>query len=447
MSRSSLDSRQLPLSLEDGLLLRLATPADVEPLARFNALNLSAADDPRAPLAVAAYTRDLASPTHPTCGPSNFSIVEDTRAGKIVSSMCLIPQTWSYGGIPAGVGRMEIVSTDPEYRRRGLVRMQFELWHDRSAALGHTIQAITGIPWYYRQFGYEYALDLEGGRIGYFRDIPALAAGEPEPFRLRPLTLADVPFAGALYANECARSLVACPRPGWLWTYLIAGCDPASAEYRPYQIIESAAGEAVGYVAPHYEFRERMFRVVEFVIARGQSFRALAPSVLRALKQAAEREAAAQHVPVDAVYLCLGPEHPLLAAIPELLPRTRRAYGWYIRVADVPGFVRHVAPVLEERLARSALAGHTGELKVNEYRSGFRLVFERGRLANVEAWEPVQNEADARIPPLLFLQLLFGFRALAELRAAYPDCVIKEGAIPLIAHLFPRQASTVLALG
>src|SRR5438105_15467391 len=128
-----MDADSLARALDDGLRLRLAAADDEEALVRFNVSTLAPADEAREQQSVAAYTRDLMSTAHPTCGPSNFSIVEDRRTGNIVSSMCLIPQTWTYAGIPVGVGRMEIVSTDPAYRRRGLVRVQFELWHARSA--------------------------------------------------------------------------------------------------------------------------------------------------------------------------------------------------------------------------------------------------------------------------------------------------------------------------
>ena len=186
-----IDVKSLPLELGEGLVLRLATLNDGKPLSQFNMNTLGT--DLRDQQEVAAYTRDLIAASHPTCGPSNFSIVEDTRPEKIVSSMCLIPQRWAYAGIPFDVGRMEIVSTEPAYRRRGLVRAQFELWHAQSAALGHRVQAITGIPWYYRQFDYEYALDLGGGRVGYLCDIPALPAGESEAYRLRPIGLTENP--------------------------------------------------------------------------------------------------------------------------------------------------------------------------------------------------------------------------------------------------------------
>ena len=76
--------------------------------------------------------------------------------------MNLISQTWTYDGIPFGVGRPELVGTQPEYRKRGLVRAQFEVIHAFSAERGEMVQAITGIPFYYRQFGYEMAMGLGG---------------------------------------------------------------------------------------------------------------------------------------------------------------------------------------------------------------------------------------------------------------------------------------------
>src|SRR5512136_687013 len=124
--------------------------------------------------------------------------------------MCLIPQTWTYAGISFEVGRPEAVGTDPDYRRRGLVRMQFEVLHAKSEAMGHLVQGITGIPWYYRQFGYEYAIDLDVGRLTHWANVPTLQEGEAEPYCLRPMTMDDLSLVKALYEKDCARSLVAC---------------------------------------------------------------------------------------------------------------------------------------------------------------------------------------------------------------------------------------------
>ena len=116
--------------LGDGLVLRHATPADAEALAAFNSRIHSDSDEPD--LRIGAHTHDLLTRPHPTFAPDDFTIVEHTPTGRIVSSLSLINQEWAYAGLPFGVGRPEIVGTLPEFRQRGLVRMQFELIHQPS---------------------------------------------------------------------------------------------------------------------------------------------------------------------------------------------------------------------------------------------------------------------------------------------------------------------------
>ncbi len=435
---------KMPRDLGDGLILRFATPSDTEPLAQFNGrvLGRDHFDE-----FVAAWTRDFMSESHPTCGPWNVTLVEDTRADKIVSSMCLIPQTWTYAGIPFGVGRPEAVSTDPDYRRRGLIRAQFEVMHAKSAAMGHLVQGITGIPWYYRQFGYEYALELGGGQSVYLANIPALKEGEDEPFHIRPMTVEDIPFAAQLYDAECSRLLVVCPRPEWLWRTLLTWYSPDSFSSWPFRIIETPEGQPVGYLASSRELWHDQTPIFELITAEGQSLRAVMPTVLRHLKTTAETEAAKQNKAVNALFFTFGREHPLYAAIPDYLSKTRRPYGWYIRVADVPGFLRHISPALEARLIHSPVAGYSGEIKISEYTQGFRLVLEKGKLATIEHWKPdIGDEGHAGFPPLVFLQLVFGLRSLGELRDFYADVWAKDEADILLNALFPRANSRVLGV-
>ena len=59
-------------------------------------------------------------------------------------------------------------------RRRIWVALALGFWlHARSAARGQLIQTIDGIPFYYRQFGYEYALESFGGRRVYWSAVDA----------------------------------------------------------------------------------------------------------------------------------------------------------------------------------------------------------------------------------------------------------------------------------
>ena len=182
----------------------------------------------------------------------------------------------------------------------------------------------------------------------------------------------------------------------------------------------------------------------EIAFAEGQSVRAAMPAVLRWMRTFGESESANQSRPVSAILFSLGREHPVYEAIPELLPRTRIPYGWYIRVPDVARFVQHIAPALNSRLAASVMAGYTGELKISEYERGLRLVFENGMLAAADTWQPTVDEVgDCGFPHRSFLRLVFGEKSLGDLRGFYPDCWAKDEADVLLNALFPKRYSCV----
>ncbi len=85
--------------LGGGLILRQAMGEDAEAVAVFNArIHHSSGDFDQRELhrGIAAGTRDLMSGDHPTCDASDFTVIEETRTGAIVSSSCLVPQKFSY---------------------------------------------------------------------------------------------------------------------------------------------------------------------------------------------------------------------------------------------------------------------------------------------------------------------------------------------------------------
>jgi hypothetical protein len=435
--------------LGQGLVLRRAIQADAQALAEFNARVHGSQESGEPNAWVAAWTRDLLERPHPTFQPGDFTLVEDTRRGVIVSSLNLISQTWSYGGIEFKVGRPELVGTLPEYRERGLVRAQFEVIHQWSAERGELLQAITGIPYYYRLFGYEMALDLGGGRAGFPVHVPLLIAGESEPYRLRTATPADIDFLDRLYRQACRRSLVSCVRSEQEWRYEIEGRSALNANRSELRLIETPQGEPVGYLAhPPYRWGA-MLVATAYEVSPQFSWVEVTPSVMRYLQQAGEasQPEQGQEPPFGSFGFWLGREHPVYPLFRGKLPRLRQPYAWYLRVPDLPAFIRRIAPELESRLAASAaLAGYSGELKLSFYKTGLRISFELGRLSEVSDWKPTPlgNFGDAAFPGLTFTQLLFGYRSFEELQYAFPDCLANnDTALTLLEILFPKQASSV----
>jgi GNAT superfamily N-acetyltransferase len=440
--------------LGDGLVLRRAQPEDAEAIAAFNARVHHSPGGPferREPQAgIAAMTRDLISGDHPACRPEDFTVVEDVSKGSVVSSACLIEQRFFYGGVELGAGLPELVGTHPDYRRRGLVREQMAVLHAWSQERGHLMQAIAGIPYFYRRFGYEMAVWMGSGRRLFASDLPAepsdgapskAATEQDRLYRLRLATASDAPFLAELDLRSVRRYLLASPRDAANWRYDVAGRDPESDEFVQVQILERPAGEAIGYVCHTRDLSSGTLRVYAYELADGVSWLEANPHVLNALARAAEERP-------DSLTFSLGESHPVYEAFPDppLYDLDRDGhYSFYVRVPDLPAFLLQVAPVLEENLSRSVAAGHTATLTLNFYSSGLRLKILRGRINSVEPWDPTpEDTGDAAFPDLTFLQLLLGFRSLEELSHTFPDCSPGKGDTQvLLKALFPQRPSNL----
>jgi len=320
--------------------------------------------------------------------------------------------------------------------------------------MGHLVQGITGIPWYYRQFGYEMAITLDNGRALPPAQVPVLTDGTAEPFRLRPATAADVPFITELDARGRERWLVSCVRDAATWRYEMVGRTEQNAERQLVLVIETnEAARPVGMLAHNPWLWRGALGVGAYELAPDASLLAVTPSVLRALRGIGERYAAEGKIGVPApgpdpftrIVFRFDDAHPVYEALPADALANPSPYAWYVRVPDLPAFIRRVAPVLERRLAGAAATNYAGSLCLSFYRDGVRLDFDRGRLVAVEPWAPPDDDdaPDAGFPPLTFLQLLFGYRSLAELRRAFPDCWAKPEAAVVLDALFPCLPSHI----
>ncbi len=134
-----------------------ATPADIERLADFN-VRVHGDELLR------AGTWDELGGGHPVVTLRHQLIIEDPASGAIVSAAYLLPMRWRLGSVELPVGQIEVVGTEPAYRRRGLSRRTIQALHAMSASQGHLLTGIVGVRYLYRRFGYEYAVAFDGFR-------------------------------------------------------------------------------------------------------------------------------------------------------------------------------------------------------------------------------------------------------------------------------------------
>ena len=438
------------IASEDGFQLRRATPADQAALARFQVAAHWRADAPEASAYLATYTRELFTRPHPLLDVADFLLLTTDADDEIVASVQLFRQTWHYAGIPLPVGQIEMVGTAAPYRRRGLARRLIQEAQAISTAQGDLVQVIGGNPNFYRQFGYEYALCVGDGQGSYCPTTTSTlpSTSDLTSFRVRPATSADLPFFVQADAQAGRRNLLYGPSDEALWAYELAGRSEENRFHCQLRVIETPAGEAVGYFAYRWSAGEPWLVLVAYEIVAPYAWLAVTPWLLDYLHTLGRQPTAvgrpAQHTDYGGCWFWLGTEHPAYHAIASRLTRPGQPTLFYVRVPDLVALVRHLAPALEQRLPDTAAANYSGALTLSFYRDGLCLRFVAGRITAVTPWQPGDQAADAAFPGLTFLPLLFGYRTLAQQEAAYPDCyAASDQARALLTALFPLHPSRI----
>ncbi|MCB0062539.1 MAG: GNAT family N-acetyltransferase, partial [Caldilineaceae bacterium] len=402
MSTTGTAAKNTTKDLGHGLILRWSTPADIEKIATLTGNVFRNKEDAPPNVRMMDQMRIIMRGDHPFMTPEEFAVVEETSKPErpLVACTCLWQHKWSYAGIPFTAGRPEFVASLPEYRNRGLIRHIFNLLHERSDSRGDLMQGITGIPYFYRQFGYEMVLDLGARRCASVNLVPEKKEDEQEQCTLRPATVADAPLLTMLHNRNRGDSLLWHEVDEAYWCYLVSYWDDPSIRLadrtmvgmnaQPYMILDPNDNVLGMIVIGHHRWG-RDVSVYELALAEGTNLQAIVPSLLRLLRAHGEQAPVMRTdgPPFSQISFQLGCAHPIYALMGSVItPDHEDPYAWYIRVPDVPAFIQHIAPILEARLAQSVLTSHNGELLFDFYRGGLRLVWERGKLTAAEPWRP-----------------------------------------------------------
>jgi len=367
---------------------------------------------------------------HPLTRPEHWLYVEDESTQQIVSSLALIPWQWRCEDVALKAGEMGIVGTLEAYRNRGLVReliVRFkELLREGEFDLSH----IQGIPYFYRQFGYEYALPLEASWQLELRNIP----GAPnENFNFRRAAVDDIPVLQGLYEAANANLSISTVRSKGIWQFILEQTTETFAEGELWLVL-NAENQIVGYIRILYHG----FGTGLIVSESSHLDTSSAEALLSWLKTAA--------VERNKPYVRLN-----LPVTSDLLRMARGwgaydawTYAWQIHLVDVVRLLRKLTPVLERRIASSIFAGLSKKIVINLYREAFELDFDGGKLRAINSLG-FYDGGEIRIPPMLLTPLILGYRSREELAYIHPDLSVSGQARHLVDTLFPHMESFIFS--
>jgi predicted acetyltransferase len=363
---------------------------------------------------------------HPSMTLKDFLVIKHRK--KMVACLNLIPSKWSIGGIPLKVAELGCVATLPEHRHQGLQRRLMTGYHRRVEEEGYDLSAIEGIPYYYRQFGYEYALPLdEQTRIG----LEKVPDGEIK-HRIRPFNNCDVPKAMQLLAKSQEKFYVHSVRDEGIWRMQEETGMISEYRFERYAVEEKGGMVAYFRISENPENKELMVReVTDLTPSMGRS-------ILGFLKDLGRQRGLETLVTTASRHEFFIKQ---IMAIGEAVQSP--PYAWQIRVTDYARAFQKLKPLFEERLATSNDFKHLNmQLYFNFYRYTIQMTTENGTITKIQRLDTCEDR-NMRFNPLVFVQLLLGYRSREELETVYPDLIVKTSHKPLVDMLFPKLPSYI----
>ena len=393
----------------DGLVIRRASEGDLPGIIDLNA-------EGNGETASAELRRALGVQALASC---DFAVALD--GDRVVSTVGLLSLRLYLGEVAIPTGQPEFVVTHSDYRGRGLVRALLDVVHGWSAQRGDLVQIIEGIPYFYRQFGYQYAIRLPPERL-----VPLdTDFGETGPWETRPAMLADIPTMRQMQDSVQARADLRLPYAEEIWPVLtgLPHADLAVA-------VRDGVIHGVGRIRP-----------AEGGPVAVRAVAANCPGAARALLLRAR-----QTHPGSSLVVADRADSSISTVLAEgSFPVAEKQWWLYVRIPDPVALLMQLRPVLTERIAASCFSGHSGDVVISLYRSTLRLTIERGRLATVSDGPIMQSpvsEGASCIPPDLVTRVVYGPDGVLGLDH-HPDVILGRQRA-LMGVLFPPVRADVL---
>ncbi len=358
-------------------------------------------------------------------------IAEENKTGQIAAAFALIPWAWEMEGVTLKVAEMGIVGTLEEHRGQGLMRILNKEFDKTLDEEGFDLAVIQGIPGFYHQFGYSYAVPLENHINLPLHVIPEEQEQHGYAFRLAGEE--DVPYLMQEDARYRASFSLSSFRGAARWKYLLT--ESLKTEYgSQYWIMEhKETGERFYFRVPEHGFGTGL---IVSEISEGMSFEALRSLFTFCRQQAVERQKA---------YIRLNLHNNSIAGKMAISMGAKQGapYAWQIKLPDVTRFLTTIAPLLERRIQASCFKHFSGVFRLNFFKTTLDLIWKNGLLESVGAGKG-EGEYTFSLSADLFPALCLGHRAWSELRYIRPDIFPNSAHAALfIETLFPPKASWI----
>jgi predicted acetyltransferase len=370
----------------------------------------------------------------------NF-FLRESESGKIVSSLNAIPSVWSYDGVPLRNLELGWVGTLQEHRRKGLIRTLYGHFDKLLDEGKFDISTIQGIPYYYRQFGYDFVIPMDPILWVNTALLPHIDEKKPPPYmgiNCREAEKEDIDTLMELYDEDNLRVQVYVPRSKELWEVQEETRKFYESDYRTYVLEDDR--KIIGYL--------RLLSHKSTSGLYGSNMRVIESSirtfdgVMRALQLV---KSEAEKKKFYRVGFVGPPSNNLRRIAHDFGGQVLGEWKHQLRIPSILRLLQKITPVLEKRLVGSMFEGLTRDLSINTFRHCYLLKFVSGKIESITniGMQEVDGHSGFRAPPNDLIRLIFGAYDIDELKYNNIDFIVNRDLKSLVATLFPKGESII----
>jgi len=368
--------------------------------------------------------------------------IRNLDKGVMVTVLNSIPHTWNYEDIPLRNLELGWVGTLKEYRRKGLNKLLYTHFEHLLLSYPYDISTIQGIPYYYRQFGYDFVIPMDHTvwtRTNQIQPIDEKNLPDYMKLNIRPAEKTDIPSMMKLLDELNQKLLIYASRSPELWELQETMKKQWENDFQTYVVLDDS--KTIGYFRLVKKITKDSFPNKSTMTVIESSIPTF-NGVLRTL-QFLYAEAVQDDISL------IGSQGPSFNTLSRIMVniggRGKPWWKYQVRITNMANFLQKISPVLERRLIGSMFEGLTYDVILNTFQNCYKLKFANGKVVDVSDLGPQQVDENQafRAPPIDLTRLVLGAYSIKELEQNNIDFIVRGDVRLITEALFPKKESSV----
>ena len=342
----------------------------------------------------------------------------DKDKNKYVGILCLLDTPVKYGDVKIKAAEYGIAGTLEEYQGMGLNNNLTELFLEKSNELGYDFLIIEGIPYFYRRYGFNYAVPMTGEKI----DLEGLKLQNKDFLQIRKATLDDLDFLVEEYKKTTKIYDLVKIKDREIIRAQISGYD-SSVISKDYFILE-----------------KNNKKIAYFTLNKGKTLEICDISPYLTFSQYENILSYFKNKKYKTLKTDLKKENKFIKYLRVKGSKKTASYAYQLKIRAQYSFLKSIKPVLEKRVKNSIYENEEINLYYNNYQDIIHFKLNKGSIF-INKLEKNEGENDFALTPQGAVKLFSGDKSMDEITNFLADCYVKEKYSDLIDILFPKLKS------